>query len=89
MEHIVEMVLRRGSITREIANAADEPRGAFRLACSDPLRAAAVHAQKSMARLLLAAGATEVISLHGDPLFIRAENDSYREIARLTGVRID
>jgi hypothetical protein len=36
----VEMLLRRGSITREMTNAADEFRRAFRLACFDPLRAA-------------------------------------------------
>ncbi len=43
------------------------------------LREAAVDACKTMARMLLAAGATEVISLHTDPLFIHNES----EIARL------
>jgi choline dehydrogenase-like flavoprotein len=37
------------------------------------LREAAVDALKNMARLLLAAGAEEVITLHADPLFFRKE----------------
>src|SRR5207249_4668582 len=41
----------------------------------DSLREAAVDAITNMARLLLAAGASEVITLHDDPLIIRSESD--------------
>jgi choline dehydrogenase-like flavoprotein len=40
-----------------------------------PLREAAVHALQSMARLQLAAGAREVVTLHESPLTIRSEAD--------------
>jgi choline dehydrogenase-like flavoprotein len=39
------------------------------------LREAATHAIGSMARMLLAAGATEVISLHSQPVIVRKEAD--------------
>ena len=42
---------------------------------SAPLREAAGDALPNMARLLLAAGATEVISLHSDPVIVRKEAD--------------
>jgi choline dehydrogenase-like flavoprotein len=42
---------------------------------SSPLREAAVHALENMARLLLAAGAREVVTLHDPPLSIRSEGD--------------
>src|SRR5262249_6913666 len=42
------------------------------------LREAAVHALQSMARLQLAAGAREVMTLHESPLTIRSEADIAR-----------
>ncbi len=44
-------------------------------ALGEPLREAAVDAEKTMARLVLAAGAVEVITLHDPPLVIRREAD--------------
>jgi choline dehydrogenase-like flavoprotein len=45
---------------------------------SPPLREAAVHALQNMARLLLAAGAREVLTLHDPPLSISSEADIAR-----------
>ncbi|HVU50056.1 MAG TPA: GMC family oxidoreductase [Polyangia bacterium] len=45
---------------------------------SGPLREAARHALANMARLLLAAGAREVVTLHDPPLSIRSEADLAR-----------
>jgi choline dehydrogenase-like flavoprotein len=45
---------------------------------SSALREAAVHALGNMARLLLAAGAREVVTLHDPPLTIRSEADLAR-----------
>jgi choline dehydrogenase-like flavoprotein len=42
---------------------------------AEGLREAGVDAIKSMARLLLAAGATEVVTLHEEPIVIRKESD--------------
>ena len=50
----------------------------LRYPISPALREAAVHAMQSMARLQLAAGAREVVTLHESPLTLRSEGDVAR-----------
>jgi choline dehydrogenase-like flavoprotein len=55
-----------------------EGRAKLRYPISSALREAGVHALQSMARLQLAAGAREVVTLHDSPLTLRGEADLAR-----------